>query len=94
MVLAIQNGASTVYTDEKTDSTDNTPENTGSTGSINDNSTATDAKDYVLNTNTKRIHFPWCNSVSQMKTKNKWAGHFSRSELIANGYVPCGKCNP
>ncbi len=40
------------------------------------------------------IHFPWCSSVSQMKAKNKWSGHFSRSELIANGYVPCGECNP
>lgn len=48
---------------------------------------------YVLNTNTKKIHYPSCPSVDQMKEKNKsytddYAG------AIAQGYVPCKNCNP
>ena len=48
---------------------------------------------YVLNTNTKKIHYPSCPSVDQMKETNKsytddYAG------AIAQGYVPCKNCNP
>ena len=49
---------------------------------------------YVLNTNTKRFHYPNCPSVNQMFDKNKEVGHFSREELIRQGYIPCGNCRP
>lgn len=52
------------------------------------------AIDYILNTNTKKFHYPSCSSVKQMKDKNK--GYFSgtREEVIAKGYDPCGRCHP
>jgi len=50
--------------------------------------------DYVLNTNTKKFHYPSCASVNQMKDKNKQFFSGTRDELIANGYSPCGNCNP
>ena len=49
---------------------------------------------YVCNTNTKKFHFPTCSSVSQMKDENRLYTELSRDELIAEGYKPCGNCNP
>ena len=49
---------------------------------------------YVLNTNTKKFHYPDCKSVRQMKEKNKWYYDGTRSEIIAMGYDPCGNCHP
>ncbi len=94
MILAIKNGASTVVDPESTSDSGSSLDDSTSYTEINDNSTADDAQDYVLNKNSKRIHYPWCNSVSQMKEKNKWPGHFSRQELIDHGYVSCGECHP
>ncbi len=49
---------------------------------------------YVLNTNTKKFHYPTCSSVDEMKPKNKQETTLSREELIELGYKPCGRCNP
>ena len=49
---------------------------------------------YILNTNTKKFHYPDCSSVSDMKEKNKEEYTGSRDDLIAKGYKPCGRCNP
>ena len=49
---------------------------------------------YVCNTNTKKFHFPDCNSVNQMKEDNRLYTGLSREELIEQGYEPCGNCNP
>ena len=49
---------------------------------------------YVLNTNTKKFHYPDCRSVGQMKEKNKYYFDGTRSEVIAMGYSPCGNCHP
>lgn len=50
--------------------------------------------DYVLNTNTKKFHYPWCSSVSEMKEKNRKGYTGSRDELVAEGYSPCKRCMP
>lgn len=49
---------------------------------------------YVGNKNTGKFHLPSCSSVSDMNESNKlyWTG--SRDGLIAQGYVPCGRCHP
>lgn len=49
---------------------------------------------YVLNTNTKKFHYPTCSSVDDMKEKNKQTYTGSREEVINMGYVPCKRCNP
>jgi len=49
---------------------------------------------YVLNTNTKKFHYPDCSSVDQMSEKNKKEVTSSRDELIDQGYSPCGRCKP
>lgn len=50
--------------------------------------------EYILNTNTKKFHYPSCSSVKQMKASNKKEYTGSRDDLIAQGYDPCKKCNP
>ncbi len=51
-------------------------------------------KDYVLNTNTKKFHYPSCSSVSKMKEKNKEFFSGDRETIIQHGYEPCKNCNP
>ena len=50
--------------------------------------------DYVLNTNTMQFHRLECDSVNQMKEKNRKYYKGSREQLIDDGYVPCGSCKP
>ncbi len=50
--------------------------------------------DYVLNTSSKKFHLPDCPSVDSMSGKNRQEYHGTREELIAQGYEPCGSCNP
>ena len=49
---------------------------------------------YILNTNTKKFHYPDCSSVKRMSEKNKMYFTGDREEVIAMGYVPCKNCNP
>lgn len=49
---------------------------------------------YILNTNTKKFHYPSCRSVSQMKEKNKQEYTGNREDVISMGYDPCKNCNP
>ena len=49
---------------------------------------------YILNTNTKKFHYPWCDSVNRMKDKNKQEYTGTREEIINMGYDPCKNCNP
>lgn len=62
------------------------PQNTAASGGTGVN--------YILNTNTKKFHYPSCSSVSQMSAKNKKEYTGSRDEVIAMGYDPCKRCNP
>lgn len=52
------------------------------------------AQTYILNTNTGKFHISGCASVRQMKNSNKMEVSATRDEMIANGYSPCGRCNP
>ena len=48
---------------------------------------------YILNTNSKKIHYPNCHSIKRMSEKQKNSS-LSKSELINQGYDPCKNCNP
>ena len=50
--------------------------------------------DYILNTNTFKFHYPYCDSVQEMAERNKLPYSGTRDEVIAMGYVPCKRCNP
>ena len=49
---------------------------------------------YVLNTNTKKFHYPGCSSVKQIKDKNRQDVTTDRDAIIGEGYEPCKRCNP
>ena len=49
---------------------------------------------YVLNTNSKKFHYEHCDSATKISEKNKDVVVATRDELVNNGYVPCGACNP
>lgn len=49
---------------------------------------------YILNTNSKKFHYPDCSSVNRMSEKNKKEFSGNRNKLINNGYEPCGNCTP
>ncbi|WP_022770138.1 DNA/RNA non-specific endonuclease [Butyrivibrio sp. NC2007] len=49
---------------------------------------------YVVNTNSRKFHIPSCDSVKDMKEKNKLLYEGTRDELIRQGYDPCKRCNP
>lgn len=53
-------------------------------------------QDYVanLNKNSRKFHYPWCSSVEDMKSENKWEIHCTREYLIELGFTPCKRCNP
>lgn len=52
---------------------------------------ATTELTYVLNVKTKKFHKPTCNSLP---TTNRLDSSESRDSIIAQGYVPCKRCNP
>ena len=49
---------------------------------------------YVVNTNSKKFHYPSCQYVAKMSSKNRLDSNESRDTLISQGYVPCKVCNP
>ena len=52
------------------------------------------AMDYVLNTNSKKFHYPTCGSAKRISSKNRKDYHGTREEIISQGYDPCGNCDP
>ena len=53
-----------------------------------------EGEEYILNTNSYKIHFPWCHSVDRMKEYNKEYVTDTIENLIDKGYSPCGNCKP
>ena len=48
--------------------------------------------DYILNTNTKKVHLPSCYSVDDMKASNRQHFHGTLKDAMVQGYVPCKRC--
>lgn len=69
------------------------PVTTTTTVQTNASTPADNTVTYVLNTNTKKIHYMSCSSVDTMKEHNK-AFTTDYNKAIADGYVPCKRCNP
>jgi competence protein ComEC len=96
-IICTSDGKSVSFTVERNADVD-TLSSVGLNSTQTANSAATDdpvaGTDYVINTNTGKFHYPWCSSVDQMNEENKQYYTGSRDELIAEGYSPCGRCNP
>lgn len=55
---------------------------------------APESRDYILNTSSKKFHYPSCPSVKTISDSNKESFYGTRQELIDAGYSPCGVCKP
>ena len=49
---------------------------------------------YILNTSSHKFHLPDCAGAASMSDANRQEYTGSREDLIAQGYSPCGQCNP
>ena len=49
---------------------------------------------YVLNTNSKKIHEPDCTHASRISDKNREEYNGYIEDLLGEGYTKCGTCNP
>lgn len=49
---------------------------------------------WILNTSTKKIHYPHCSSASNIAEKNRGESTKTVQQLISEGYSPCGNCDP
>ena len=61
-----------------------------------DGHTSEDGKEitYIINKNTHVFHMPYCDSVNDMKEKNKLETTLDRDSLIGQGYRACQRCHP
>lgn len=50
--------------------------------------------DYVLNTNTKKFHYPDCSSAKDMSEANREDFTGTREAVTNRGYEACGRCKP
>ena len=48
----------------------------------------------VVNSNTRKFHYPGCDSVNKMKESNKLYYIGTRDDLISQGYNPYKNCHP
>lgn len=55
---------------------------------------AEEEQTYILNVKSHKFHDPECFGVDEISGKNKREFTGTRSELIGEGYEPCGSCNP
>lgn len=53
-----------------------------------------DARLYVVNKRSRVFHYPSCDGAKSMSGNNREEVTASRSELIEEGYTPCGSCQP
>ena len=63
-------------------------------GSSNQAEDSSGELDYIVNISSLKFHLPDCPAVDKMSDSNKKTVHSTREELIAQGYSPCGYCNP
>lgn len=88
------------YTGTTTNNTSSKENNTNTNTSVKEEVKQEDTtinnvtSTYILNTNTKKFHESGCSSVKEMSEKNKKEFSGTRSEAIAMGYDPCGRCKP
>lgn len=64
------------------------PEYTGNAEATNDSDT-----EYILNTNSKKIHNINCENAAKISDKNKQIYKGNIQNLLNSGYTRCGLCN-
>lgn len=89
-VLEAETSTEAETTEKETDAPAAVPNTPETTKSI---TTEKKSVEYVLNTNTKKIHKSSCSSVEDIKPENRSSTN-DFNEAIDQGYEPCKRCNP
>ena len=55
---------------------------------------AGNTRNYVINTGSGIFHYPSCSSAKRISDANRSEYTGTRDDLIAQGYSPCGNCDP
>ena len=84
----LEGGSSETSTKKETTTKETTTKAPTTTNSGSHNVSAS----YILNTNTKKVHYPGCRSVKQMADKNKQEYNGSLDDILSRGYTTCGNC--
>ena len=84
----------TTTTPTETTTTENTTTTSANTTTTKNTTTNDNKYDYVLNTSTMKYHSPKCSSVKDIEPQNRKDVHTTSDDLKAQGYEPCGRCNP
>lgn len=53
-----------------------------------------EGRSYVLNTSSRKFHYPSCSSGDDIKASNRREIVATRDDLVRQGYDPCGRCHP
>ena len=72
------------------ENSDSNDDNSQDTDNRNDTAETT----YVLNTKSKKFHYPSCSSANAISAANRDEYTGDRDDLIDRGYSPCGRCDP
>lgn len=62
--------------------------------SIDNSAEQTKSTVYVLNTNSRKFHYPSCSSAKAIKPENYSEYKGNRQDLINKGYTACKRCKP
>lgn len=59
-----------------------------------EDTSSTASTEYILNMNSYKFHYSYCEGASTISNDNKGTYIGDRQELINQGYDPCKRCNP
>ena len=77
--------------EQKEQAADSAKKQTDSTGADTD---VSEEQTYIINKNTHKFHLPDCSGAADIKEKNREEFHGTREDVTAQGYEPCGRCDP
>jgi len=63
-------------------------------GSGGESRTSEEEYTYILNKSTMKFHYDYCSYIKNGKPENKETVTTTRKAVLADGYDPCGHCNP
>lgn len=91
-LMCFPDGRITVSTERNASTSDLFSAKTVATAVPTERKASLETDIYIGNKNSKKLHYPACQSVADMKESNKVVFH-SRDEAISQGYVSCQNCN-
>lgn len=70
------------------------PDGSASCTAGTQNASVSNMVTYIVNLNSGKFHDPSCPSAADIRAENRLESNQDRDTLIAQGFHPCGRCNP